>query len=241
MDLTAAFTAPLLFNVLHGRETIGQVHPLSLTSPDGGPVTLSLGGRGYRLVGVDWPRRAAWVEPTGERGKSRWLGTSPALPFALCREALRVLVMGNICGATPSRRALEHLAELREELAFCEEGATAVVQDSQGRVRWWTFAGLAANAALVAALGAHGSARPENFAIAFNAGDARAIVGRIRCIDPLSPSPPPFVDEDAVERSLKFAECLPPDLAHAILRARMTDLDGARRILEMPVKTVGTK
>jgi ATP-dependent Lhr-like helicase len=41
----------------------------------------------------------------------------------------------------------------------------------------------------------------------------------------------PDVDERAVEQ-LKFAELLPPDLAHATLAARLADHDAAARVIE---------
>jgi ATP-dependent Lhr-like helicase len=43
------------------------------------------------------------------------------------------------------------------------------------------------------------------------------------------------VDERALE-GLKFAECLPPDLAVAVVRARLADLSGIANILDNPVR-----
>ena len=45
------------------------------------------------------------------------------------------------------------------------------------------------------------------------------------------------VDERALE-GLKFAECLPPGLATAVVRARLADPAGVADVLGNPVRTV---
>ena len=71
-DLVAAFTEPLLLVVRHGPLDIGAVHPASLVPASRGEVpVLSLGGRSWKVVQVDWRRRAVGVVPAEGRGRSR--------------------------------------------------------------------------------------------------------------------------------------------------------------------------
>src|SRR3984893_13085417 len=63
IDVVAAFSSPMLLAVRHGRAELGSVHPASRARRDDAPIVILLGGRSWRVVGVDWARRTADVLP----------------------------------------------------------------------------------------------------------------------------------------------------------------------------------
>jgi ATP-dependent Lhr-like helicase len=116
-----------------------------------------------------------------------------------------------------------------------------VVQHDKDQVRWWTWAGGRAGAVLAAALSrlAPGLVdKVDRFdncylrlsgdasvgALADTLASARRMFG-----DDLA-GVEPDVTEEAL-RQLKFAELLPPDLAHDTLAARASDHDAAKQVL----------
>src|SRR3954464_7033560 len=114
MDMTAVFTAPPQFTVLHGRQEIGRTDPMLLTERTEGPKLLLLAGRSWKVTWIDWKRRRCFVEPAERGGKARWIvpGISGA-SFALSRAARDVLL-----GADPpvamTKRAGRILSEVRD-------------------------------------------------------------------------------------------------------------------------------
>lgn len=239
MELFSVFTSPPLFTVLYGRTEIGQVHEASFQLSRGEPPVLLLGGRSWRVTHLDWPRRTAYVEPTEVEGRSRWVGAGRSLSFALCRSIRRVLASGR-CPATLSRRANDCLTRLADEHGWVDDASTAVVSDSDGSVRWWTFAGLRANAWLVDALGpvVDPSSRLDSIAIRLRSDAARAAPLRSR-LDMLAgkPADETRVCDDAID-GLKFSACLPKDVARRMLGRRLADPDAVRAVLAEPIRWV---
>lgn len=246
MEVLAVFTAPPEVTVLHGRQEFGSVDPTLLTAKSHGPRIITLGGRAWQVTHIDWPRGRAQVVPSDQVGRSRWTGESSAYSYALSTAIRRVLL-----GATPStpllsERAHARLELLRNEYATKVADDATVVVESDGRTRWWTFAGGRANRLLAAALG---EVAPElmddwvttNFAVSLRAdatGPAVQVAVReaarrygagLEGIDP-------EVSKDAV-RKLKFQEMLPPRLAVATLAARTADHSGVRQLLQQPLIT----
>ena len=74
MELLSVFTSPPLFRVVSGQKELGNVHESTFYKRQDGPVILVLAGRSWKTNHLDWKRRIAHVEPTDERGRSRWLG-----------------------------------------------------------------------------------------------------------------------------------------------------------------------
>ncbi|MBK7467662.1 MAG: hypothetical protein IPJ43_13125 [Saprospiraceae bacterium] len=110
------------------------------------------------MISVDWSRRTVCLEPTDEKGKSRWLGTSRWLGFAVCQAMRRVLLQEGDAELGLSRRGTRQLDAVRELITAPErQGSLLLERLPSGRLRWWTFAGGAVNSALALRLGEIGS------------------------------------------------------------------------------------
>lgn len=232
LDLLAVFTATPEVTVLHGRQEVGSVDPMLLTSKATGPRVIALAGRPWQVTHIDWKRRRAFVEPSDQRGRSRWSGDGRAYSFELSDAIRRLLLGSDPAGVELSARARTRLEALRSEWsARVSADATHLVHDGK-RLRWWTFAGAKANAVLSAALSAvvptlledagvtnlSISLRSDATAASVQAGlrEAKASFG------PGLETVVPDVNPNAL-RKLKFAELLPPELARETLGTRTAE------------------
>ena len=223
IELTSVFTTPPVFAVLAGRREIGQVPDLAIwaafQAKDGPPVLL-LAGRTWKINEVDWGRRRLHVEPIEAQGRVRFSGTPAPLGAELCR-AIGEILTGEPPGAELSKRAETQLREDRDRIGLRRPG-TLLRRDADGRVEWWTFAGLKANLTLAGALGSVRTTRTgiDNLRISLDVGvdldDLRAPLQT----DPSPPRPP----KEALE-GLKFAEAMPSRLVESVVRERLTDSD----------------
>ena len=238
LDLVAAFATSPYFQVRHGRQDLGQVHALSFATRDDRPAVLLLAGRSWAVTRLDWDARLAWVEPSREQGRSRWEGSSRAMGADLCRAVRRVLSGASL---TPwlSKRGSAFLAGLKDDYAWCDEDCTTLLQDGEGRQRWWTFAGAGANAILAAALNAHDLpvTRYDNMSIRLATPVKAVSIKDLRCLDltQLRPDIPAAALND-----LKFGDCLPDALRADIITARVVNGDSAHKALSEHLITVIT-
>jgi len=230
--------------VRHGRTDLGEVHESSFLIRTGDQPVLSLAGRSWVATSIDWVKRVAYVEPTEQVGRSRWLGPGQPLSFRHC-QAIKAVLISEAHSANYSRRAAEEMSNAREEFAFLSEGATtALTSQSEGRTYWWTFAGLRANAALSDAMrGLSGvDALADNLAIRIGggskAGEMESIRAAVRQDPPRGGS---CVEVAKAIEDLKFSACLPASLAKFMLSIRLSDpeavthtLDQSLRILTVP-------
>jgi ATP-dependent Lhr-like helicase len=230
MDLLAVFTAAPQFTVLHGRQEIGAADPLMLMRKVNGPRVLSLAGRPWRVTHIDWIRRRCFVEATDLRGRSLWQGITPPHSIELCRSE-RTILLGAEPRAAISQRATAALDKMRTEDGHRAAVDGTVVVESKDAKVWWTWAGERANATL-------GAAMPD----VIDVDDLDNHYVRLR--DDVSPQrlqsarkragdadlPPPAVTDEALQQ-LKFSEMLPPVLARRTLASRLSDADGATRVL----------
>jgi ATP-dependent Lhr-like helicase len=241
IDLFSVFNSPPLFTILHGRSEVGQVHEVSFQRSGKDQPVLLLGGQNWLVTHIDWVRHIAYVTPSSDPGRSRWLGDGLALHFRLCR-AIKGVLAGDEVRAELSRRARDKLDRLRAEFAWVEEGHTAVVREASGRTRWWTFAGLRANTALSGFLGqlADSSGAWGNLAITLvpdvKGNDLQSRLGGASLEAIIAEMP---VSDAAIE-GLKFSVCLPPLRARQVLRSRLVDVEGIRSCLEQPITTVAS-
>lgn len=234
MNLTAVFTAPPQFGVLHGRMEIGRTDPGLLTEQVDGPRRLLLAGRHWQVVYIDWRRRRCFVEPVDDGGKAKWGST--AFGRGASFEVARA-VRGVLLGADPpvrlTQRAQRCLKQTRENfLDRVHPAGTLIVREAGAGLRWWTWAGHRANATLASTL--EGAAavpgqRVNDYWIRLRE-DLTAVSWRVAIQGARDHLCLPAVDEKAV-RGLKFAETLPPRLAEATLSARLADLTSADAVL----------
>ena len=225
LELTSSFVSEPLLAVRWGNNDLGTVDPLSLVQRPGQPATpLSLGGRSWTVVGVDWRRRTVSVTPADSPGRSRWQGSSRPLSADICSGMRRVLAGELPRDVVLSKRAEHALAELREDAPWAGRDGTVLVDDGQRR-RWWTFAGLRANVTLAVELGAaRGDGRVDNLGVPIAVTSATEL--RTLLAKSLTPgfelkTDHPFARELAEQ--LKFTECVPDALALQEANTRLRD------------------
>ena len=233
LDLLSAFASPMALAARHGSTELGNVDPMAVQQQKDGPTVLLLGGRSWKVISVEWSKRTVWVEPTDEKGKSRWLGTSRWLGFEVCQAMRRVLLKEGDAELGLSKRGIQQLDEVRDLITAPErQGSLLLEHLPSGRHRWWTFAGGAVNSALVLRLGDSGSTRVDDLWVETDAGVP---------VPELIQQP---ADHSAIaafgvrlaERSeLKFAACLRFDLAATVVAVRL--LDEANLCLLLKPKT----
>ncbi|MBI3800153.1 MAG: ATP-dependent helicase [Deltaproteobacteria bacterium] len=240
LELFSVFTSPPLFSVRHGSQELGFVDEMTFLGKQEDPRILLLGGRSWRVHYIDWQRRIAYVEATEVQGRSRWKGEGQALGFRLC-QAIR-----NVLGADDHRewwshRARQQIAEVRQEFAWLDDAATAVVRSESGEAVWWTFAGVKANATLACELSRTVKNRVtyDSFTLTFEPHLSFDVIGQAlaelqaRDISKMRPA----VEEQAID-GLKFSQCLPHDLAAHVLEARLRDPAAVESMLHRPRRFV---
>lgn len=245
MELMSVFTSPPLFQVLHGRDDLGQVDALSFTGREGRPRILLLGGRSWRVTHIDWDRHLAYVERAEGDGASRWRGGGPMLGFRFC-QAMRNVLAGDDTRDEWSQRAVQTMREVRQEFAWLAASGTTLrnSQSADGashEIEWWTFAGTKANAAfrsiLQQLLGSpvDADACSLRFDASVTGDDADQAITSMTMMPREQVAAE--IDPTAVD-GLKFSQCVPPAMAAALLQSRMSDRPAIDAVLTMPVRVV---
>lgn len=242
LELFSVFMSPPLFAIRHGRAELGFVDEMTFLSRQEGARVLLLGGRAWQVTHIDWQRKVAFVEPSEQKGRSRWLGTAPGLGFHLCQAIQRVLASDEpqTCW---SQRAIERLTELRDgyswlaltEPALSVESDTrseptsnvpVLLQDADGSVTWWTFSGSGGNATIAAELARLLQGRVDHDCFKLDFDEYVTVQQLTAAIQQLNEVPPkemrPTIDDEAIT-ALKFSECIPHDLAVDMLARRLHD------------------
>lgn len=237
LDLTSVFTSPPMFTVLAGRREIGYAHDLGIAAAfqvRQGPPVLLLGGRGWRILDVDWRRHRVHVELTEAKGRTRYHGGSGLLGQRLCRSVGEVLA-GSDPEVPLSRRAHSALDESRMSFpGLRAANSTYLRRSATGKAEWWTFAGMRANLELSARLGdLYRPGSLENLMIPVvddtTASDLRQALDVVTPVDDLLD----LVDEATA--GIKFADCIPGWLADSIMLARLTDRESVDRAVTAPI------
>jgi len=239
MELMTVFTSDPLFTIRHGRTDLGFVHPMSfMVRNEERPVVL-LAGRSWAVTHISWRDQVAFVEPTESRGRSQWLGSSQPLHFELCRAVRRVLATGSL-DVRLTARGQQALEQALEKAPWIDDETTAIVRAEDGSVSWWTFAGLAANNVLAEALGPLHKAgtRGQNLTVPlWDHVRSEAVQQRLAQLDAHELVDSVVITDEALE-GLKFASCLPPDIALRLLAARIADPEAVRACIEEAVRFV---
>ncbi|MFD6754784.1 DEAD/DEAH box helicase [Micromonospora gifhornensis] len=239
MDMTAVFTGPPEFTVLHGRQELGRVDPSLLTEEVRGDRRLLLGGRSWRVTYVDWRRRRCFVEPVDDGGRARWTSSGWMGSSHPLTRAMRDVLLGDDPPVRLTGRATDRLAaERADRSAVVHPGGSLVVRAANGDLTWWTWAGLRANATLTATLSevVDPMQRFDDYTVRLRADLDRA-QWRSLVADAAQRICLPEVNARALA-GLKFGVALPERLARATLAARLADLPGAAAVLAEPVRFV---
>ncbi|CAE6821096.1 ATP-dependent RNA helicase DbpA [Paraburkholderia aspalathi] len=228
LDLLSSFASPMVLAARHGSTELGYVDPTAVQRPKEGPAVLLLGGRSWKVVSVDWPKRTVWVEPTSEKGKTRWLGTSRWLSFDVCQAMRRTLQNGDESKLTLSKRAVRELDEVRELIGAPEcQGSVLVEHLPSGRVRWWTFAGGAVNSTLALRVGGQERILVDDLWVETDPGFTLGTALGAQ----LNPnSAPDLAAAGPRDHELKFSACLPAGLITSTIISRTLDDENLERL-----------
>lgn len=233
LDLLSSFASPIQVQVRYGATELGRVDPLSLQGADGGPCILLLGGRSWRVAHVDWSRRLAWVEPSGEQGRARWVASSRALGYGLCQGVKRMLC-NDSAGLPLSKRARAQLQGFDAELPRLDPELSSLQHLGGGAFRLWTFAGGRVNATLVGLVRA--GFRNLRATDCYVEGQGTFDRQQVRM---LADAADPMLLARQVARSappaLKFLAAVPASAVAAMTVARVLDVATARAMVAQGV------
>jgi ATP-dependent Lhr-like helicase len=225
MDLLTSFIADLELKVVAGRREIGSVSPLSVAGHrTDSPKPLLLAGRAWKVESVDWERHEVLVTEQPEKGNVRWPSAPIAEGFEMVR-ASRDVLLGANPDVTLSKRGVDMMARLRDELADAVDHDGLVLSRGAKELTLWTWSGLRANETLLGALGYPDDAGADNINIRLPLHFGIEDIRRADVETAL-----PVISPEAVE-GLKFSAALPPGLASATLAERFVDRTGARDIV----------
>ncbi|WP_220126149.1 DEAD/DEAH box helicase [Pseudarthrobacter sp. B4EP4b] len=234
MDLLSAFTAAPELTVIAGQREIGSVAPISLvgSGPSDATRKLLLSGRSWLVEAVDWDRHIVRVSEMAEKGTSRWQSGSVAESYAMM-QAMREILLGATPDVQISKRAKEHLPQLRASQSETVEQSGLVLRRSEAGQVFWTWAGLKANLTLLGALGID-DARADNamlrLPISVTIADIREAANRVAVALP-------FVPLQMIQ-GLKFSAALPMELAVDTLACRLRDGHAAAASTSSPISVV---
>jgi ATP-dependent Lhr-like helicase len=238
LELLSSFASQIQLLVRHGSNELGYIDPISVQGGKGKDHIILLAGHSWRVTSVDWTKRTVWVEPIRGHGKARWFGTGRSLAYEVCQAIKRVLCETEMSAAL-SKRGVERLHSLRDELPVFDPMGTTVERLEKGRTRWWTFAGARANWLLGYAVQQRGfSMRIDDFYVEMKGIiPIAAIRERLQTVEfeGLSKN---LISSKAVD--LKFRDAVPDDLLCSIVNSRVIDRESAERVSTQPVSGLAT-
>ncbi|MBF0127169.1 MAG: DEAD/DEAH box helicase [Magnetococcales bacterium] len=224
MELMSVFLSPPMFTILHGRKEIGLVHQHSFQTNNQGPAILALAGQSWRVTHIDWNRHIAYVEPSKEKGKSRWVGGGQPMHFELCQAVAKVLMEG-VRGISISERGKTLYAELQEEFAWLRPESTCIFSRSNLEVQWWNFAGGMLNSQVAAFLSGNGfEIRHDDFSVtAKGVHEPNNVLDRFKSIFSMQEATVLSAISEELTSHLKFSVCLPTALINRVCIARFNN------------------
>ncbi len=224
LELVSVFTSDPVFKVLYGRKELGTIDQITFLRHQGDqPVVLSMGGRSWSVTSLDWSRREAFVIPAETKGKSQWQGGKIGMSWRFAR-AVHALLTSDHVSERWSNRARSTFESQRSQHDILQPEADVVLSDRDlNEVRWFTFSGGMINTALADVIGESGieDVSVSDFWIrAAGTIEARRVIDAVKSQTAEDIIECFKVSEDYLD-NLKFNECLPEDIAQAILRARL--------------------
>lgn len=244
LELLSVFSSPAMLTAFHGTRELGLVEAgFLVTTQAGAPASIALGGKSWTVQHVDWRARRVFVEPSSDRGRGAWIGSSQGLSPHLAKAAKTVLA-GDVASSLWSTRAAAAMERIRGEFSHVRtEGNTLAVFAGGRRTEWFTFAGARTNEILAQHLHRiHSfSAQPGDFSISFPEGTNLTDLQRaIAELTSAAVAEGARFDDDAVE-ALKFHECLPVSLRQEVLRRRFVNQALLGEVLAIPSGVVLVK
>jgi ATP-dependent Lhr-like helicase len=228
-----------VLRVISGRSDVGVVDASFLQDKEERVPNFVLGGRPWRIVGVDWKGGLCFVEPAEQGAYPRWFGLPVRLERSLCQAMRRVLTREET-DPSWSKRAVTALEAQRVSHAFLDGDPLPFEQDSEGRRRWWTFGGGAGNRVLARLLELELGERvsPGNTFITFASGAAHSPVEITQAIEALAArtalnwdDAARLVDPGQRSRVSKFQPCLPPEIERGLIARETMNVDDANATL----------
>jgi ATP-dependent Lhr-like helicase len=224
LELVSVFTSDPVFKVLHGRRELGTIDQITFLRHNGDePVVLSMGGRSWSVTSLDWNRREAFVVPAETKGKSQWQGGKIGMSWRFAR-AVHALLTNDQVSARWTNRARSTFESQRSHYDILRPEADVALSDSDlNEVRWFTFSGGMINTALADVIDESGveDVSVSDFWIrAAGTLEARRVIDAVKSQTAEDIIECFKVSKDYLD-NLKFNECLPEDIAQAILRARL--------------------
>jgi len=211
-DLLASFSGSILLTGKHGSSDVGYIDPTALTGQQDDLILL-LGGRSWRVTGIEWRKRVVWLEPAPGGGKARWMGGTRSLGRDVCQGIRDALAAGPPSLVVLSQRAQIAFKQQTDEIALPSREQFLVERSYVATARTWTFAGTRANRTLARSLATAGQK------IRFDALSVMALVSTMPHVDPSGLQL--TVEEIAIfAESIKFAECVPKNLLARTIGAR---------------------
>ena len=211
-DLLASFSGSMLLTGKHGNAEVGYIDPTVLTGEQESRLIL-LGGRSWRVTGIEWAKKTVWLEPAKEGGKARWLGGARSLSREVCQGIRTALAEGAPTLITLSQRAKGALQFLQDYMSVSPGTHFMAMKAEDPTVRTWTFAGTRANRTLARYAAGAGSK------VKFDALSVQAPMSL------LAPAPGKLIELSDDElgvfaETIKFSSCLPPGLLAETVTAR---------------------
>ena len=166
------------------------------------------------------------------------MGSSVPLSPRLCN-AIRQLLKSSEQNPAWSRRAVERIVELRQDLSVCC-GEGSIVMHRGVSLEWWTFGGMAANQTVVQYLQPHVNSplRADNLWINLPSDLSIDHLNQIIQELPSFESPPDWDLRQPAADLLKFGDLLPDHLLRDLVLARIGNVPLAREILRSPIRVV---
>ncbi len=228
MELMVVFASEPLLSVRHGRLEVGQVHPLAIIQRKEG-LPLSLAGRSWSILEVDWAKKRVAVQPTQGRGKVLWVGDAAPLGIEQAQEYREILCEDG-GDAEWSPRAADEMERLRDHFGFLRSGKTVLRVEPSG---------LLANVQLSGWIEAQFATKAEadNYSIKLerplDTSNFRSRLAALR-----EHGEVPFVPDVKLAERLKFKDCLPGALLRREMEARYSGRREVEAVLGAEMTTV---
>jgi ATP-dependent Lhr-like helicase len=216
-EFTSVFTSAPVFEVWHGKLHVGTVDQSNFFGAPEDRVALGLGGRSWKVCGINWRKRTVEVVPDSGPARTRWSGAGRSMSFELC-QAIRVLLVGDHLTKGISIRGRDCLARERDEFAWLRTSRFGTLQRKDGVVEWWTFAGRQINRHLSDLIVELNGERPtfDNLRLLVRAEESSFVQRTLGRLGETSMEGAGPVDPNVF---LKFSALLPPSF-----RARLVHL-----------------